>query len=66
VALSKHIATLLRDPDLRARMGAAGRAAVEKRLGAPAMARRVEEVYHVLLSRARRPAPTAAEASIAR
>jgi len=50
-ALSENIATLLRDPDLRARMGAAGRTAVEGRLSAPAMAQRVEEVYRTLLDR---------------
>ena len=50
-ALTANLDTLLRDPALRARMGAYGRAAVEGRLSAQAMARRVEGVYQDVLGR---------------
>jgi glycosyltransferase involved in cell wall biosynthesis len=50
-ALTANLALLLRDPALRMRMGAYGRATVEGRLSAQAMARQVEGIYQEVLGR---------------
>jgi len=44
-ALARHLATLIGDPALRARMGEEGRRAVEARFSAERLARDVERVY---------------------
>jgi glycosyltransferase involved in cell wall biosynthesis len=49
-ALAEHLAALIRDPALRARMGEQGRREVEARFTAQRMARDVERVYAGLLS----------------
>lgn len=48
-ALARALARLLGDPQLRRRLGAAGRRAVEQRFGADSMARQVERIYAELL-----------------
>jgi glycosyltransferase involved in cell wall biosynthesis len=47
-ALAAHLVTVLRDPDLRARMGAAGRRRVETRFTPERMAREAERVLATL------------------
>src|SRR5206468_5991867 len=49
-ALANNIITLLRDPDLRARMGEYGRRQVETRFAPARMARDMEQVYGELAS----------------
>ncbi len=49
-ALAKHVIVLLRDPALRSRMGAAGRARVERLYSARAVANRFIEVIDPLLA----------------
>lgn len=53
--LSANIETLLRDAGLRRAMGAQGRAAVEQRLNAAMMTRRVEQIYQALAAPASMP-----------
>jgi glycosyltransferase involved in cell wall biosynthesis len=48
-ALARNVITLLRDPDLRERMGAAGRARVEQRFSAQSMAESFNSVLTSLL-----------------
>ena len=49
-ALAQHVITLLRDPALRQRMGAAGRARVEQRFSAESMAASFDAVLKNLIS----------------
>ena len=49
-ALAEHLATLIRDPELRARMGEEGRRQVEARFSAERQARDVERLYAGLLA----------------
>jgi glycosyltransferase involved in cell wall biosynthesis len=49
-ALAEHLATLIRDPQLRTRMGEEGRRQVEARFSAQRLARDVERLYAGLLA----------------
>jgi glycosyltransferase involved in cell wall biosynthesis len=62
-ALSANLDRLLADAELRRLMGAYGRATVEGRLSAPAMALRVEAIYQTLLDRRGQAAPANARQS---
>jgi glycosyltransferase involved in cell wall biosynthesis len=58
-ALARAISRLLEDPELARRLGAAGRARVEERFSADAMAHRVSDLYDEILAA---PAPPEARA----